>query len=102
MQIGFIEGKSLPYVALILLVINHVMSPVLVQGTYKAENLVYFVSKVFKGIKARYQKFGKLSLVIVAVRKLRPYFQNYKIFVKTKYLVCQVLKNPNSTGRMVA
>lgn len=102
MQKVFLESKSVPYVAPILLVTNHAMSSIFVQGTYKAENLVYFASKVFRGTKACYQKFGKLSLVIVVVRKLRPYFQNHKIFVKTKYLVCQVLKKPDSTGRMVS
>lgn len=64
---------------------------------------MYFVSEVFKGVEARYQKIEKLVLdVIVAVRKLRQYFQGHKILVKTNYPIFQVLKKPDLAGRMVS
>lgn len=65
------------------------MSSVIVQKINNAEKPVYFISKVFRGVGARYQKIEKLALVIIVVaRKLRPYFQGHKIFVKTNYHIC--------------
>lgn len=79
------------------------MSLVLVKDTYMEERLVYFVSKVFRGLETHYLKIEHLTLVIiVAARKLRLYFQDHKIFVKTNFLVRQVLKKPNLKGRMIS
>lgn len=79
-----------------------VMSPVLVEETCKEKMPVYFVSKVFRGAVAHYQKIEKLSLVfVVTTRKLRPYFQGQKIFFKINYHVCQVLKDPYLAGRII-
>lgn len=41
------------------------MSLVLGHDTDKAEKHVYFVSKVFRGAKARYQNIEKLALVVI-------------------------------------
>lgn len=66
----------------------------------KAERLMYFSSKVFKGAKARYQNIEKLELVIIVMaRKLRPYFQGHKILVKNDYLIRHVLKNLDLEGK---
>lgn len=65
------------------------MSSIIVQKTNNAEKPVYFVSKVFRCVEARYQKIEKLVLVIIVMaRKLRPYSQGHKIFVKTNYHIC--------------
>lgn len=40
--------------------------------------------------------------VVLAARKLRPYFQGRKILVKTNYHVQQVLKKPNLAEIMVS
>lgn len=46
------------------------------------EKLVYFLSKVFKGVELQYQKIEKNTLaLVVTARKLRPYFQGHKIAV---------------------
>lgn len=64
---------------------------------------MYFVSNVFKCTEARYQKIEKLTLVvIVATRKLRLYFQGYKIFTKTNYHIRQALKNIDLVRRLVS
>lgn len=64
----------------------------LVQETDKAKSIMYFVRKVFKGAAMPYQNFEKIMLVIiVATRKLWPYFQGHKVLVKTSNLVRQVL-----------
>lgn len=79
------------------------MSSVFFQEINKIDMHVYFLVKVFKGAEARYQKIEKMALaIIVAVRKLRPYFQGYKIFVNTNYHILQLLKKSYLEGRMVS
>lgn len=64
------------------------MSSILIQDTNKAKRPVYFIRKVFRCAEERYQKIEKLTLaIVVAVRKLCPYFQGHTIFVKTNYPV---------------
>ena len=43
----------------------------------------------------------KLALSLVhAARRLRPYFQNHNIIVKTDYLIQKILQKPDLAGRM--
>ncbi|RDX73894.1 Retrovirus-related Pol polyprotein, partial [Mucuna pruriens] len=64
---------------------------------------IYFISKVLQGAELRYQKIEKAALaVIVASRRLRPYFQNFGIVVRTDLPIRQVLRKPDLAGRMVA
>lgn len=79
------------------------MSSILVQETEEGEKAVYFVSKVLKGAELRYQKIERLALaVVITSRKLRYYFQEHPIIVRTNYLIKQVLKNQDLVGRMDA
>jgi len=51
--------------------------------------------------KTRYQMVEKLALSLVhAARRLRPYFQNYNITVKTDYPIQKILQKPDLAGRM--
>ncbi|RDX96548.1 Retrovirus-related Pol polyprotein from transposon 17.6, partial [Mucuna pruriens] len=55
------------------------------------------------GAELRYQKIEKAALaVVVASGRLRPYFQNFGIIVKTDLPIRQVLRKPDLAGRMVA
>lgn len=63
---------------------------------------MYFIRKVFIHAETYYQNIEKLSLAFVMVRKLRPYFQGHKIFAKTNYLFCHVLKKSYMAARMVS
>ncbi|RDX92900.1 rnhA, partial [Mucuna pruriens] len=57
---------------------------------------------VLKGAERRYQKIEKAALaVVVASRRLRPYFQNFSIIVRTDLPIRQVLRKPDMAGRMV-
>lgn len=79
------------------------MSSVLIQEIDKVEQPVFFVSKMFKGIEAQYQKIEKLTLEMVVITgKLRPYFSGHYVMVKTGYLIFQVLKKLDLVGRMVS
>ena len=45
----------------------------------------------------RYQEMDKLALALmVASRKLRPYFQAHKIVVPTKFSLKQILQKPEA------
>ena len=49
----------------------------------------------------RYPEIEKLALaLVVAARKLRPYFQSHVILVPTSHPLRQVLQNPDVLGRM--
>ncbi|RDX78897.1 Retrovirus-related Pol polyprotein from transposon opus, partial [Mucuna pruriens] len=82
---------------------NDAFSVVLVQEKEKEQRPVYFISKVLQGPKKRYQKIEKAALaLVVASRRLRPYFQGHDIVVQTNLPICQVLRKPDLVGRMVA
>ncbi|RDX67363.1 Retrovirus-related Pol polyprotein from transposon 17.6, partial [Mucuna pruriens] len=67
------------------------VSSALIQEEGGEQRPVYFTSKVLQGLEKRYQKIEKASLaVVVASRRLRPYFQNFR----------QVLRKPDMVGRM--
>jgi hypothetical protein len=88
---------------LYLAISKNAMSTVLVEDSDTGEKPIYFVSKVFKGAKLRYQKLERLVIAIVTtVRKLRPYFQSHKIVIKSNYPIKQVLRKPDLARRMVA
>ncbi|RDX75708.1 Retrovirus-related Pol polyprotein from transposon 17.6, partial [Mucuna pruriens] len=80
-----------------------VISSVLIQEKEKKQCPVYFISKTLQGPEKRYQKIerGALALV-VAFRRLRPYFQSFSIIVCTDLPIQQVLRKPDLAGRMVA
>jgi hypothetical protein len=62
---------------------------------------VYFVSKVLSESKARYQPVQKLLYaVLITSRKLQHYFQEYSISIITDYLLGDILRNQDATGRI--
>lgn len=79
------------------------MSYVLVPKKNKVEQLVYFVSKVLKGINPRYHKIDRsVSTVLITARKLRPYFQRHCVMVKTNSPIRKILKKTYLAGIMVS
>ncbi|RDY05175.1 Retrovirus-related Pol polyprotein from transposon 17.6, partial [Mucuna pruriens] len=82
---------------------DNAVSSVLVQEEGGEQKPVYFTSRVLQGPERRYQKIEKAALaVVVASRRLRPYFQSYSIIVRTDLPIKQVLRKPDLAGRMVA
>ncbi|RDX78446.1 Retrovirus-related Pol polyprotein from transposon 17.6, partial [Mucuna pruriens] len=79
------------------------ISSVLIKEKEREQCPVYFISKTLQGPEKRYQKIerGALALVI-ASRRLRPYFQSFSIIVRTNLPIQQVLRKPDLVGRMVA
>jgi hypothetical protein len=69
--------------------------------TYPVQRPVYFVSEVLSKSKARYQPVQKLLYaVLITSRKLRHYFRQYSITVVTDYLLGDILRNQDASGRI--
>ena len=63
---------------------------------------VYYVSKTLLDTETRYSLMEKLALsLIIASRKLRPYFQYHPIVVITSHPLRNVLHKPDLSGRLV-
>nr|KYP74292.1 Retrovirus-related Pol polyprotein from transposon 297 family [Cajanus cajan] len=60
------------------------------------------LSRVLQGAEVCYQKIEKLALtIVITARKLRHYFQSYKMVIRTDYPIRQVLQKPDLAGRMM-
>jgi hypothetical protein len=67
----------------------------------KVQRPVYFVSKVLSDSKTRYSQMQKLVYTILMTkRKLRHYFNAHPIMVVSKYLLGEVIQNPEANGRI--
>ncbi|KAL0398237.1 UNVERIFIED_CONTAM: Transposon Ty3-G Gag-Pol polyprotein [Sesamum radiatum] len=84
-----------------LAVSESAVSAVLVRQECREHQPVYYVSKVLQGAEIKYSQIEKLALaLVVAARKLRPYFQSHQVVVLTNHHLKQVLTNPELSGRM--
>ncbi|XP_077249231.1 uncharacterized protein LOC143888686 [Tasmannia lanceolata] len=78
------------------------LAAVLVREEHSQQKPVYYVSKVLYEAEIRYQRVEKLAYVLVmAARKLRPYFQAHTIKVLTDQPLRQVLHKPDTSGQLV-
>ena len=58
----------------------------------KVQWLVYYISKRLVDAEMRYPEIEKLALaLVIASRKLRPYFHSFLVWVLTNYSLRQVL-----------
>jgi hypothetical protein len=86
---------------------THVVSSAIVverqedSHAYPIQRPVYFVSEVLSKSKARYQPVQKLLYaMLITLRKLRHYFQEYSVSVITDYPLGDILRNQDATGRI--
>jgi len=82
---------------------DYTVSVALVQEIEGTQHPVYFVSRTLQDPETRYQIVEKLALSLVhAARRLRPYFQNHSITVKTDYPIQIFLQKPDLAERMTS
>lgn len=87
---------------LYLVVSENTVSSVLVREEKKAQNPVYYVSKMLQGAERIYTMIEKLVLaLVVTARRLRPYFQSHKVVVLTNQPLKNILSRPKVFGRLV-
>ncbi|XP_077245991.1 uncharacterized protein LOC143885822 [Tasmannia lanceolata] len=78
------------------------LAAVLVREEHNQHKTIYYVSKVLHDAEIRYQRFQKLVYaLIMAARKLRPYFQAHIIKVLTDQPLRQVLHRLDISGQLV-
>ena len=94
-----IEGEKL---YLYLAIFEEAVNAALVREQKKVQWLVYDVSKRLLDVETRYPELEKLALALmVASRKLRPYFHAHPIEVLTNYPLRQVLQKSKALGRLL-
>ncbi|XP_074336467.1 uncharacterized protein LOC141673611 [Apium graveolens] len=94
-----LDGENL---ILYLAVSEYSISAVLVREEDGQQSPVYYVSKRLHDAETRYTNMEKLVYaLILASRKLRPYFQAHRVEVRIAYPLRQVLHKPESSGRML-
>ena len=87
---------------LYLAVSTTAVSAALIRKEDKKQFSIYYVSQAFQGAKAKYPRIEKITFaLIVASRKLRPYFQLNPILVMTDQPIKNSMNKPEAAGRMV-
>ena len=71
----------------------------LVREEDKIQKLVYYASRALRGAQERYQPMEKLAFALVmAVRKLKPYFQAHTVTILTDKPLRQAMSNLEAAG----
>ncbi|XP_012851807.1 PREDICTED: uncharacterized protein LOC105971499 [Erythranthe guttata] len=77
------------------------VSAVLIRDGGKGHQPIYYISRALQGAEQRYTNMEKLALALInAARKLRPYFQSHQVVVLTNYPLKQILRSPETSGRL--
>ena len=93
------EGEDLfLYLAVSVTAVN----ATLIREENRVQLPVYYVSQAFQGAEARYPPIEKITFaMLVASRKLHPYFQANPIIVMTDQPIKKAMNKPEATGWMV-
>ncbi|XP_012833449.1 PREDICTED: uncharacterized protein LOC105954321 [Erythranthe guttata] len=77
------------------------ISAVLIRDGGKGHQPIYYISRALQGAEQCYSNTEKLALALInAARKLRPYFQSHQVVVLTNYPLKQILRSPETSGRL--
>ena len=77
------------------------VSAALVRDEGGSQRPIYFISRAFRGVEERYPMMEKLAFaLIMAARKLKPYFQAHTIIVLTDQPLKRAMSSPEAAGRM--
>ncbi|XP_050222294.1 uncharacterized protein LOC126672387 [Mercurialis annua] len=79
------------------------IASVLVREEEEEQLPIYYSSRTLKGAELNYPTIDKLALmVVVAAKKLRPYFQGHTVIIRTNQPLRKALQRPETSGRMVS
>ena len=77
------------------------ISSALVLEDGEEQKPIYFTSKTLTGAEKRYHRLEKLTFSLLhSTRKLRHYYQQFQIIVRTDRPLKQMIKQPDIVGRM--
>ncbi|KAL0286500.1 UNVERIFIED_CONTAM: hypothetical protein Sangu_2730200 [Sesamum angustifolium] len=77
------------------------VSAVLVRAEGKEHQPIYYANKVLQGAESKYPPIEKLTLaLIMAARKLCPYFQSHQVTILTNQRLKHIIASPNASERM--
>ena len=77
------------------------VSAALIRKEEKVQKPVYYVSRALHGAEERYPPMEKLAFALVmATRKLKPYFQAHMVVVLTNRPLWRAMNNPDAAGRL--
>uniref|UniRef100_A0A2N9H4H0 Uncharacterized protein n=1 Tax=Fagus sylvatica TaxID=28930 RepID=A0A2N9H4H0_FAGSY len=78
------------------------VSSALIREEERVQKAVYYTSRALRGAEERYTNMEKLAFaLLIASRKLRPYFQAHSIIVMTDYPIRKAMNKPDAAGRLV-
>ena len=87
---------------LYLAVSSSAVSSALIYEEERVQKPVYYTSRALKGAEERYSNMEKLAFtLLIASRKLRPYFQAHSIIVLTDYPLRKAMNKPDAAGRLI-
>ena len=93
------EGEDL---FLYLAVSITAISAALIREEHKIQLPIYYISQAFQGAEARYSRIEKITFaLILASRKLCPYFQANPIIIMTDQPIKKAMNKPVAARRMV-
>ena len=77
------------------------VSAALIREEEKVQKPVYYASRALRGAEERYPPMEKLAFALVmAARKLKPYFQAHSVVVLTNRPLQRAMSNPDADGRL--
>jgi hypothetical protein len=78
------------------------VSSALIREEERVQKPVYYTSRALRGAEERNTNMEKLAFaLLIASRKLRPYFQAHSIIVMTDYPIRKAMNKPDAAGRLV-
>ncbi|XP_050290030.1 uncharacterized protein LOC126728209 [Quercus robur] len=93
-----VQGEEL---YLYLAITHAAVSVALVREEDGIQKPVYFTSRALRGTEERYPQMEKLAFaLVIAARRLKPYFQAHTIIVLTNKPLRKAMNSPEAAGRM--
>ena len=87
---------------LYLVVSNTLVISALIREEENVQKLVYYSSQAFQGVKANYPRKEKIAFaLLVASRKLRPYFQAHSIIIMTNQPIRKTMNKIDVVRRLI-